>query len=90
MTNVSITDFRTNLAEYLRLVKYNGEKVVIVDEKIGEAMAELSPPSKTESWEEHMKFVDSMFGAWKNKPADENRKALRRSDKTVIKRRLKR
>lgn len=77
MINISITDFRTNLAEYLRLVKYKGEKVVIVDEKIGEVMAELSPPGKKENWEEHMKFVNSMYGAWKNLPADRNREKMK-------------
>lgn len=87
---VSISDFRDNLSDYLRLTKYKGETVVIVDEKIGEAMAELSPPKKEDDWEEYMKFVKSMFGSWKNLPEDKNRKALRKADKETVRRRLKR
>jgi len=47
MITVSVTDFRNNLSEYLRKVKYMGEKVVVMDEKIGEPMVEVSGAKKT-------------------------------------------
>ena len=80
MITVSVTDFRKNLSGYIRKVKYMGEKVVVVDEKIGEPMVEVSTARKVKTdveWEKYMKFVDSMFGAWKDLPEDINRKAMK-------------
>ena len=68
-----------------------GEKVVVMDEKIGEPMVEVSGAKKTRTdaeWDEYMKFVDSMFGAWKDLPEDTNRKALRRADIKSLRKRL--
>lgn len=93
MISVSITDFRDNLAEYLRLAKYKSESVRIVDEKIGEPMAELNPLRETgvkKKDSEYMAFVKSMYGAFRDAPKDENRRALRKADRATIKKRLKR
>lgn len=79
MTKTSITDFRDNLSAYLRLVKYKGETVRIVDEKIGELMAELNPPKKEESWDEYMRFVKSMYGIFKDLPEDKNRLRIKKA-----------
>lgn len=80
MTTISITVFRDNLATYLRLVKYKGETIRIVDEKMDEVMAELNPPKKNrEDWDEYMKFVESMFGVFRDLPEDKNRERMKKA-----------
>lgn len=89
MTTTSITNFRNNLSTYLRLVKYKGETVKIVDEKMKKPMAEVTPPPKEESKKEYLKFVKSMYGIFKDLPEDENRKALKKADRLLVRNRLK-
>lgn len=86
MNTVSVTDFRDNLSVYLRLVKYKGESVRIVDEKIGEIMGELNPPEKEEGWDEYIKYVKSMFGAFRDLPNDKNRERIKKSGIKKLKR----
>lgn len=87
--SVSISEFRENLSMYLRLARYKGESVTIVDEKIDETVGMLVPPKKETDWDEYMKFVESMHGAWKDLPTDKNREALRKTDIKTINSRLK-
>lgn len=79
MTSVSITDFRDNLATYLRLVKYKGEILRVVDEKMGEPMVKVSPLKEKEGWDEYMRFVKSMFGVFKDLPEDKNRTRMKKA-----------
>ena len=77
MVKVTVGDFRSNLAGYLRLARYQGETVVIVDGKIGEPMAELVPPKSEARDEEYLKYVSGMFGAFKDLPKDSQRKRVK-------------
>jgi antitoxin (DNA-binding transcriptional repressor) of toxin-antitoxin stability system len=43
MQTVSVAEFRSNLARYLRKAKYSGARLVIVDSKRGEPLAEVGP-----------------------------------------------
>ncbi len=92
MTRVSITDFRDNLAMYLRIAKYKGETILIVDDKMDEPMAEVGPPmeksKKEKDWAEYLKLVKDSFGVWKDLPPDKNRAALRRADRAAMRKRL--
>lgn len=90
MTTVSITDFRDNLATYLRLVKYEGERLIVVDRKMDKIMVEITSPIEEKTIKDKIEFVEKMYGALRALPVDENRKALRKADKDLIKRRLKR
>jgi len=90
MTTVSITDFRDNLATYLRLVKYEGERLMVVDSKMDEVMVEVVPPLEKTTAEDKIEFIEKMYGVLGTLTTDKNRKALRKADKDLIKRRLQR
>jgi len=89
MTTVSITDFRDNLATYLRLVKYEGEMLEIVDRKMGEVMVEINPPQKKRAVGSKIKFTEKMYAVLRSLPKDNNREALKKTDKELIKKRLR-
>lgn len=76
--SVSISEFRENLALYLRLAKYKGESVRIVDEKIGEPVGELNPVKIEADWDEYLEFVKSMKGDWKDLPEDKYRRIIKK------------
>lgn len=86
MTSVSVTEFRNNLREYLRLAEYKGESINIFDEKSKKTVATLNPPKREKDWDEYMKFVNSMFGAWKDLPEDKNRQRMKNAGKRALKR----
>jgi len=88
MTTVSITDFRDNLATYLRLVKYGGAMLEIVDRKMGEVMVEVNPPKEKRAVENRIEFTEKMYAVLKGLPEDNNREALKKTDRELIRKRL--
>ena len=46
MTQVNISTFRNNLTKYLRMVRYEGETVRVVDEKTKEVMVDIVSPEE--------------------------------------------
>ncbi len=88
MNTVSVTEFRNNLSEYLKLAKYKGESINIFDEKSKKTVARLTPPEKEDGWDEYMELLESSYGMLP-KIEDKGRKALRKADRNTMLKRLK-
>lgn len=78
--NVSVTDFRNRLADWLDLVLIEKKSLALI--KRGKVIAEVLPKrEEAESWGETMKLLEETFGIWADIPEKEwkaERKRVRR------------
>lgn len=64
---VSVTDFRDNLADYLNAVRYEKKKIII--KKNRAVMAEVIPQSEKDKIKKQVKrrVLPEVFGMWKDR-----------------------
>lgn len=76
MTIISISTFRKDMAKYLRLVQYKGERIRIVDGKMKHVVGDIIPSQSAE--DEHLQFVKNMYGSLRGAEKDIQRSKIKK------------